>query len=118
MFAKENRLKKRKQFNYIHQNGNATSNDLMTLKSVYTKSTCYKVGFSVSKKIGNAVIRNKIKRQMKEAFRKLNFEIPKTYYFIILAKKPIIDATFNDICICMDMLVRNSLKNHKDTTTK
>ena len=114
MFARENRLKKRKQFNYIHQNGNATSNDLMTLKSVYTKSTCYKVGFSVSKKIGNAVTRNKVKRQMKEAFRRLDFEIPNTYYFIITARKPIVNATFNDICISIDMLMRNSLKNYKD----
>ncbi len=40
----------------------------MVLVYVPTKTPHLKVGFSVSRKLGNSVQRNKIKRRMKEAF--------------------------------------------------
>ena len=97
MYSIKNHLKKRKQFNYIHLKGNTISSSLMIIKYVDTKSACYKVGFSVSKKIGNAVTRNKIKRRLKESFRLLDIDIPRNYYFIICAKNTINDVSFTEI---------------------
>ena len=52
-------------------------------------------GISVSKKIGNAVIRNKIKRQLKEILRK-NI-VNKTKDYVIIVKKEILDLNFSEI---------------------
>ena len=66
MIKRENRLKKNKHFNYIYKNG--TSIKLGVLSLVYTKTKFkpFKVGFSVNNKIGKAVVRNKVKRRLKE----------------------------------------------------
>lgn len=109
MYNKNNRLKKRKSFNYIHIHGKSIFTDLLILKVVDTKSNCYKVGFSVSKKIGNAVQRNLTKRHMKECFRNLNLPIPNDCYFIILAKPAIVNAQFSQIQNNMYQLISKLL---------
>ena len=96
---------KRKQFNYIHTKGKTISSALMHIKYVNTKSSCYKVGFSVSKKIGNAVMRNKVKRRLNESFRLLNINMPDNVYFVVCARSKICDATFEQIKDCLYLLV-------------
>lgn len=56
-----------------------------------------KVGFTVSKKIGNAVTRNSIRRKMKESTRLMIPNITNGYSLVLLARKPIIDLKFEEI---------------------
>lgn len=95
MLLKINRLKKRKQFNYVFKHGDHQSNKLLTLVYFKTKSKGYKIGFSVSKKVGNAVVRNKTKRRMREIVR--NLQIINGYLCILVAKPEMATATFEQI---------------------
>ncbi|MBQ7308156.1 MAG: ribonuclease P protein component [Clostridia bacterium] len=98
MYKTQNHLKKRKQFHYIHAKGNTISiSNLLQIRFVDTKSICFKVGFSVSKKIGNAVTRNKIRRRLKESFRTLDIFVPRNFYFVVIARQPIVNASFLEI---------------------
>lgn len=56
-----------------------------------------KVGFSVSKKVGKSVVRNKVKRRLKENFRALIPSLAKGYTCLVTAKPAIADASFADI---------------------
>ena len=61
------RLKKNRAFQYVYRRGHsAACRDLVMLCA---KGRELKVGFSVSKKVGNAVTRNKVKRRLRECFR-------------------------------------------------
>ena len=61
------RLQKNKAFQYVYHRGrSAACRDLVMLVA---KGRGMKVGFSVSKKVGNAVTRNKVKRRLRECFR-------------------------------------------------
>ena len=89
MIKKENRLKKRKHFSYIFKNGSRISSKHITINYIKTKYKNHKIGFSVSKKIGNAVIRNKVKRRLKEIIRIEQHKINKNFNYIIVAREGI-----------------------------
>ncbi|WP_313756652.1 ribonuclease P protein component [Tissierella sp.] len=56
-----------------------------------------RVGYSITKKIGNSVVRNKIRRKMKEIYR-LNFNnIKSNYDLIFIPKKNVVDISYKEL---------------------
>lgn len=71
MLARENRLKKEKDFESIFKNGRGFKQGLVYLKIKKNNLETIRFGFIVSKKIsGKAVARNRIKRKLREIVRK------------------------------------------------
>lgn len=54
-------------------------------------------GLIVKKEIGNAVVRNKIKRRIKEAYRQINRKLFQGYDIIIRAKKSVISSEYFEL---------------------
>ncbi len=97
MVKKENRLKKNKHFNYIYKHGKSVRCGEVVL--VYTKLNVkpYKVGFSVSNKIGKSVVRSKVKRRMSEAFKQFINVIDRRDNYIFVARIGIAEKSFFEI---------------------
>ena len=92
----DHRLKKDKQFSYIYKKGLRKSTRFLTLFKTESKFKCYKIGFSVSKKIGKANVRNKVKRRMKEIVR-INC-LPSNYNnYVLMAREGVQNLTFADL---------------------
>lgn len=89
----DHRLKKKKQFAYIYRKGKRITNKFLTLFVIPSKFNSYKIGYSVSKKIGKATVRNKIKRRLKEIVRTSDF--PKNNFnYILMVKEGIENLEF------------------------
>jgi len=90
------RLKKRAQFLHIYENGYKYNSRTFVL---YGLCGCEgkRFGFTVSRKIGKAVVRNQVRRRLAEAVR-LNMEwFPENTWFVINAKRNILHSGFHDL---------------------
>ena len=75
------RLRKNKQFNYVYRRGK--SGACRELVLLHAKGQGLKVGFSVSKKVGNAVTRNLVKRRLRECFREHIGRVRPGFYIVV-----------------------------------
>ena len=91
---KEFRLRKNYQFQYVYRRGKSTACKELVL--IYAKGNSIKVGFSVSNKIGCAVVRNKVKRRLRECIRP-NISCLKSGSYIILARQAAINTDFSKL---------------------
>ena len=95
--GKNERIKKNSQFRFIYSRGKSYSNDKLVLYIFRNKKNINRIGLSVSKKVGKSVVRNRIKRLIKESYR-LNKNMYKTGYdLIFIARGKSKDAKFTDI---------------------
>ncbi|MGP1560870.1 MAG: ribonuclease P protein component [Helicobacteraceae bacterium] len=85
-------LKKSSDFQRVFKNGKSFYTKFFTL--VYLKETDFRAGFVASKKIGNAVTRNRAKRRLRGLMRLYDLS---SGSFVMIAKKDIDLAGFAKI---------------------
>jgi ribonuclease P protein component len=56
-----------------------------------------KVGFTASKAVGSAVVRNRMKRRLREAVRLHLAELPARFRVVLNARKPLAEAEFAQV---------------------
>lgn len=66
-----NRLTSREQFQMAYREGRRASNPLITVHARRNGLAQFRVGITVPGRIGGAVVRNHVKRRVREAFRSL-----------------------------------------------
>ncbi len=62
-------LKKNKDFRFVYQNGRSFANRTLVMIVLENGTEENRVGISVSKKIGNSVVRHRITRLIRESYR-------------------------------------------------
>ena len=93
--CKEERLKKNSQFAQVYSDGKSQANRLLALKMLPNGLEVNRFGFSVSKRLGNAVARNKIKRRL----RQLASLTPtgKGWDLVVIARQPASTASYQQL---------------------
>ena len=108
MLKRVNRLKKRYQFNYVYKSGEHFSSEHLVLYVSSSKTKSIKVGFAVTKKVGHAVVRNKIRRRLREIVQKQLPNLKQNYNIIVVAKENIAGASFEKLSIEMNKLLKKA----------
>ncbi len=62
-----------------------------------SKYPTIKVGFSVGKKVGGSVVRNKVRRRLKEAFRHLLPGVTTGYSYVVVARTGSDKCTYKEL---------------------
>lgn len=91
------RIKKNFIFKKVYTKGRYFAEDYLVLYVLKNNELSNKVGYSVSKKVGNSVIRNRVKRLMKENFRQVCKDLKTGYYLVFTARIKSKDANYYDI---------------------
>lgn len=98
IMKKKYRVKKSKEFEQVLKEGRSFANRQFVVYSLKKPGQAhFRIGISVGKKIGNAVVRNKIKRYIREAFHEMENDLHMEYDYIIIARKPTKDMNYFEI---------------------
>lgn len=62
-------LKKNEDFQHVYKNGKSYANKYLIMYVKENGTERNRVGISVSKKVGNSVVRHRVKRLVKESYR-------------------------------------------------
>ena len=62
-------LRKNQQFQFVYKNGKSYANKYMVMYVKKNGLEINRLGISVSKKVGNSVVRHRVKRLIKESYR-------------------------------------------------
>lgn len=95
---KSYRIKKEKEFQKIiyHKDSYANRNFVVYILPS-DKNTHFRVGLSVGKKIGNAVVRNKVKRLMRVSLYDLKDIIKPNYNIVLIARPKVVDLSLEEV---------------------
>ncbi len=86
-FPKSNRLLKREDFARVYQSENFAADNVLVIRGIRNDLNTTRLGLAVSKKVGNAVVRNRWKRRIREAFRLVHAELPQGIDVVVRPKK-------------------------------
>ncbi len=91
-FPKSNKIKAKREFQGVYEKGHSVVDGLSVFYIMPGENENTRIGFAVGKKVGNAVIRNHVKRMMREVFRLHKHELKKNIRIIWVARKKLAQA--------------------------
>ena len=89
------RLRRRKEFDVVFQQGRTWANELLVLRSLPNQLDHNRYGFVTSKRLGGAVVRNRVRRRLREALRSL--PVRAGWDVVISARLPAAQSDFHEL---------------------
>ena len=65
-----------------------------------------RIGFTVSKKVGNAVERNRVRRRLREIVKRCEALLRPGYDYVLVGRRFALEAPFQDMAAAFDKAVR------------
>lgn len=97
MLGNDITLRKRREYGYVFRAGKKQVGRFMVIYAVKNGLPRNRYGIITSKKVGNAVTRNRAKRRLREFIRKLDESLKKGFDIVVIARFSINTAVFQDI---------------------
>lgn len=92
------RIKKNDDFQTVFKQGKSFANRQFVVYMYKNEQQVpFRIGLSVSKKLGNAVVRNRVKRCIRQSFTELKEEIKPGWDFIVIARKPAVSMSCPEV---------------------
>jgi len=79
-------LKRNQDFQNVYKKGKSFANKYLVMYLMENKQNQNRIGISVSKKVGNSVVRHRVKRLIKESYRLNNGNFIQGYDIIVIAR--------------------------------
>jgi len=91
---RRNRLSRSRDFDAVYRHGRSVSTRFLTLYWFQRDESVGdpRLGFAVPKAVGNAVVRNKIKRQLREIVRGRIGGVPQANDYVVVVRKGLPEA--------------------------
>jgi ribonuclease P protein component len=106
-FPREARLVRRSEFDAVYRGGKRRSNSHFTIFVRANDLALSRFGFSIKKALGGAVVRNRIRRRLREMVRCHRQEIPAGWDFVMHPKSSVASTPLPVLTAELLRLVKN-----------
>ncbi len=88
---------KNKDFQIVYKKGNSYANKYLVMYVLDNETNENRLGISVSKKVGNSVIRHRITRLIRESYRLQESKFKIGYDIVVIARASSKEKNYNEI---------------------
>lgn len=103
--SKQGLLHKNKHFQAVYHSGKSVANRLAVLYVLPNPGHTRRIGFAAGKRLGGAVVRNRVKRLLRESYRLQQEQLIDGFDLVLVGRKPMLTAdlaavkkAFIDLC--------------------
>ena len=90
-------LKKNRDFQYVYKNGKSYANKYLVMYIVENNQSINRLGISVSKKVGNSVVRHHITRLIRESYRLHENIFNSGLDIVVIARNSAAEISYHEI---------------------
>lgn len=108
MLPKAYRLTRSRDFARVRRSGRSSGSPLLAVYVLPARTPELRIGFSVSKRVGKATVRNRVKRLMREAVRHQLASIRRGQDLVFIARPASASASYAQIAEAVRYLLRRS----------
>ena len=90
-------LKKNQDFKVVYQNGTSYANRLLVMYVLKNQHMKNRLGISVSKKVGNSVVRHRLTRLIRESYRLNEEKFDRNLDIVVIARNSAKDRSYQEI---------------------
>ena len=116
------RVKREKDFKAIFRDGTSFANRKFVVYQLEKQQNHFRVGLSVSKKLGNAVTRNQIKRRIRHILLSVRERLADNVDFVVIARKGVEGLDYAEMeknllhVLKLSKIYREGIRSEKETT--
>jgi ribonuclease P protein component len=105
-FPKSLRLRTRSQFLRVQEQGRKLTAGPLLALALHNGTSTTRIGFTVSTRVGGAVVRTRIRRRLRELFRKRRDQLPAGIDVVVIARASAAESDYEALARAFDSIAR------------
>lgn len=101
-FPRTDRIRRREDFVRVQRAGLRAPCGSVMILALPAATGARRIGFTVSRKVGNAPTRNRVKRRLRELYRTSKDQWPQTLDIVVIARQQAATASFAELREAME----------------
>ncbi|MCL4535034.1 MAG: ribonuclease P protein component [Bacteroidetes bacterium] len=98
---KQHRLTKRAEFEKVRRDGKAWGNPWVVVYASPNAVSVTRFGFSIGRRLGTAVVRNRVRRRLREIVRRYTERLRPGWDLVIIARQRAVAASYQELQAAM-----------------
>jgi len=97
-FPKQRRLTRASEYQRVKQNGSVWRGKLLMLGAVAVENSgLCRIGFITSRTLGGAVVRNRVRRRLRELVRRHQHALRRDFWVVVIARRNAANASYHSL---------------------